>query len=84
MQRTVEIPVSDDILAALRRDPEGYAAEIRLAAAAKLYELGRVSQGVAAQIAGLSRWDFMFALARFQVSPFQDTPESLKAELEGE
>ena len=82
MERTVQIPVSDETLAALRRDAEGYAAEIRLAAAAKLYELGRVSQEVAARVAGLSRREFMVALGSLGVSPFQDTPESLASELE--
>lgn len=82
MAHTVQIEVSDETLAAMRRDPDGYASELRLAAAAKLYEVGRVSQEVAAEIAGLSRSDFLTALAQFQVTPFQDTPESLKDELE--
>lgn len=82
MTHTVQIEVSDETLAALRRGPQEYASELRLAAAAKLYELGRVSQEVAAEIAGLSRFDFLQALAQFQVTPFQDTRESLKEELE--
>jgi len=39
---TVEIQVSDETLAALQCDPRSYAAELRVAAAAKLYEVGRV------------------------------------------
>ena len=81
MVRTIQIPVDDMTLAALRRDADGYASELRLAAAAKLYELGRVSQEVAADIAGLPRREFMLALGALGVSPFQDTPESLAAEL---
>ncbi|HVT42815.1 MAG TPA: UPF0175 family protein [Thermoanaerobaculia bacterium] len=81
MVLTVQIEVTEQTLAALRQDPEEYAAELRLAAAAKLYELGRVSQEVAAEIAGLNRVQFLDALAQFEVSPFQDTPESLKDEL---
>ncbi len=84
MTHTVQIEVSDETLAAMRRDPAGYANELRLAAAAKLYEVGRVSQEVAAEIAGLSRSQFLTALSQFQVSPFQDTPESLKDELSRE
>lgn len=82
MMHTVQIQVTDETLAALRRDPSSYAAELRLAAAAKLYEVGRVSQEVAADIAGLSRGEFLRALSQFSVSPFQDTPDSLKRELE--
>ena len=81
MTHTVRIEVSDETLAALRRDPGEYAQDLRLAAAAKLYELGRVSQEVAADIAGLGREEFLKALASFEVSPFQDTAESLKDEV---
>jgi len=82
MVHTVLIEVSDETLAAMRRDPGEYASELRVAAAAKLYELGRVSQEVAAEIAGLSRVEFLLALSRFQVTPFQDSRESLEDELE--
>lgn len=82
MLHKVEIEVSDCTLAALRRSPHDYAAELCLAGAAKLYEVGRVSQELAAEIAGLSRVEFMRAVSRLQVSPFQDTPDSLKVELE--
>jgi predicted HTH domain antitoxin len=82
MTHTVQIQVTDETLAALRRDASGYAAELRLAAAAKLYEVGRVSQEVAVDIAGLSRAEFLRALSQFRVSPLQDTPDSLKRELE--
>jgi predicted HTH domain antitoxin len=81
MVHTVLIEVSDETLAAMRRDPREYASELRVAAAAKLYELGRVSQGVAAEIAGLNRVEFLLALSRYQVTPFQDTRESLEDEL---
>jgi predicted HTH domain antitoxin len=81
MIHTLQIEVSDETLAALRRDASEYASDLRIAAAAKLYELGRVSQEVAAEIAGLNRADFLVALARFEVTAFQDTRESLEAEL---
>jgi len=44
---------------------------MRLAAAAKGYELGRVSQSKAADIAGVSRAEFLTALASYGVSPWQ-------------
>jgi predicted HTH domain antitoxin len=83
MTHTVQFEVSEETLAALRRSPGEYARDLRLAAAAKLFELGRVSQEVAADIAGLSRADFLRALGAFNVSPFQDTPESLEREVGG-
>jgi predicted HTH domain antitoxin len=45
------------------------------AAAAKLYELGWVSQEVAAQIAGVSRSEFLTVLSQHKISPFQETAE---------
>ena len=68
---TIDMP--EEALAALRTDPEGFARELRLAAAVKWYELRRVTQERAAKIAGLSRAEFLAALAQFGVAPFQYT-----------
>ena len=62
---------------ALRSEPAELARELRLAAATKWYELGRLSQAKAAELAGLSRYEFIHALARFEVSPFQETAEEI-------
>jgi predicted HTH domain antitoxin len=46
-------------------------------AAVKLFEMGRLSSGRAAELAGLSRVEFLMELRRYHVSPFQMTPEEL-------
>jgi len=76
---TVDIP--EGVFSALRKDPKEFAMELRLAAAVKWYEMGTVSQEKAAEIAGLTRKEFIFALGRFGVSPFQYSVEELKEEL---
>ena len=78
VQVTLELP--EGVFSALRSTPDHFAAEMRLAAAVKWYELGLVSQGKAAEIAGVSRTEFIMSLARFNVSPFQVTPEELAQE----
>ena len=57
--------------------------QMRIAAAIKWYELGKISQNKAAEIAGLSRSDFIDSLSMAKVSPLQITPEQLKEELTG-
>lgn len=78
VQLTIEVP--DDAFSALRATPEDFAREMKLSAAIKWYEMGRISQAKAAGLAGLSRHDFLLALDRYGVSPFQTTIEELRQE----
>ena len=68
----VELP--EDVFSALRRTPEAFFSEMRLAAVVKWYELGLLSQSKATEVAGTSRQEFLDSLMRFQVSPFQVFP----------
>ena len=75
---TMEMP--EGALASLRKDPTGFAQEMRLVAAIKWYELRQVSQERAAQIAGISRAEFIAALGRYGVSPFQYGAQEIQEE----
>ncbi len=44
--------------------------QLRIVAAVKLFELGKLSSGRAAQLAGISRVQFLNSLGNYQVSPF--------------
>lgn len=72
------------VFSALRKAPAEFAAEMRLAAAIHWYSQGMVSQGKAAEIAGLSRADFLDELFRRRVPAIQVNVEELREELQRE
>lgn len=83
MGQLLEIEVPDDVLLGLQKDAKHLAAEMRIAAAVKWYELGQLSQAKAAEVAGLSRAAFINELHRYGVSPFQETAdEALKSAMD--
>lgn len=77
-QFIVEIP--DESLAALNLSSEAAGPEIRLAAAVKLYELGKLSSGAAANLAGVPRVVFLSRLAEFGVDTFRLSEDDLQRE----
>jgi predicted HTH domain antitoxin len=77
---TLQMP--DDVFSALRRSPEEFGREMRLAAAVHWYSRGEISQEKAAEIAGLNRKEFLLALAREKVDVFLVDFDDLKRELE--
>ncbi|MCC6188321.1 MAG: UPF0175 family protein [Anaerolineales bacterium] len=79
VQITIELP--RDAFSALRQDPDTFAREMRLAAAIQWYENRRISQAKAAEIAGLSRAEFLRALGQAGVSPFQYSAEEVVQEV---
>ena len=54
---------------------------IRLMAALKMFELGKVSSGRAAELAGMTRVDFLETCGRYNVSVFNYPPEEIEQEL---
>jgi len=61
--RTITIDLPETAFAALRKAPDEFARDMRIAAAVKWYELGELSQGKAAEIAGLSRAALLMPLS---------------------
>lgn len=77
---THELPPS--AFSALRLSPEEFAREMRIAACVQWYAQGVISQGKAAEIAGISRAEFLDELFRRRVPACQITVEELRRELE--
>jgi hypothetical protein len=81
MSVRVSVDLPEGAFSALRTTPDGFAAEMRLAAAVKWYELGLPSQSTAARVADVTRHELLDALNRFKVSLFQTSPNQVVEKL---
>ncbi|OQX19577.1 MAG: small protein [Desulfobacteraceae bacterium IS3] len=77
-QLAIQIP--EGIPFALKISPKSIVRELLMLAAVKLYELGRLSSGAAASLAGIPRVVFLSRLADYGVNTFQLTEEELRQE----
>ena len=80
MTHKIMLNIPDSAFSILRESPDDFARELLLAALSKWYEQGRISQSKGAEIANLSRQEFLETLKRYNVSPFQTTKEQLDVE----
>ena len=76
---TLNIP--DRLLSALRTPPRIDEGELRMILAIKLYELGRLSAGAAAEMAGMAKPVFLSRLADYGVDALRLTDEDLRQEV---
>lgn len=76
--RQVTIDVPEKVLLAEKMDIDAFGREMRVLAAVKMYELGRLTSGRAAELAGMSRVEFLLALGRYGVFPFASELEELE------
>ncbi|MGB7413606.1 MAG: UPF0175 family protein [Thermosynechococcaceae cyanobacterium] len=74
----VQIDVPDEVLVSLKESDASISQELSILAAVKLFELGKLSSGRAAQLAGMSRVEFLSILGRYRVSPFDLSSEELE------
>ncbi len=73
-QVTLSIELPDATIRALGPSPSEAEGRVRLAAAMKLHELGHLSAGAAADLAGIPKVEFLHKLADHGVDAFRLTP----------
>jgi predicted HTH domain antitoxin len=79
MLRTMIVEYPEALPAIANQSPELFEIEARKAMAVKLYELGRLSSGQAAQLAGIGRVEFLLTCKNMGVaSVVWDDNELLK------
>jgi len=80
---TISLDFDSSAFGALRLAPSEFAREMRIAAAVQRYSQGIVSQGKAAELAELTRADFLDELYRRKEPACQVTAKELVDEIHG-
>ena len=80
--KTLTVTFPNDFELAVSTTSEELEAQVRLMAALKMFELGKLSSGKAAELAGMSRVEFFEMCGRYRVSIFNCSPEDLESELQ--
>lgn len=70
MNGTINIEYPASLANSLRLSGKEFEWEMKTSSIVKLYELGKVSSGIAAKVLGLSRVDFFELLSKYKVSVF--------------
>lgn len=76
------LDIPEGSLLALRVSEEQLGEELRMAAAMKLFELGKLSSGAAAQLAGVPKPLFLSRLGEYGIPTFSQTEDELRRDFE--
>jgi len=82
MHNTILIEYPDSMPAAVNLSKEAFAAEARWAMAVKLFELGRISSGQAARLAGIGRVQFLLTCLHMGVPSVEWDDDEIQSEFQ--
>ena len=68
MAQIISIEYPDYLANSMRLNKEDFGKEVKLSALVKLFELGKVSSGIAAKVLNISRIEFLELLSKYNVS----------------
>ena len=80
--KTVAVPYPDGLPQTLKLSDSEFAEEVRFLSAAKLFELGRISSGKAAKMAGVDRVSFLEKLGHYKMPAINIQAEEIDREVE--
>ena len=81
MMRSLTIDYGEEVLLALGLSPDQFREEAKILIAVKLYEMGRLSTGAAAKLAGVPKPLFLTKLADYGVATFDLSDEELRRDM---
>jgi len=70
MENVINVKYPRTLANSMRLNQKDFEKEVKLSSMVKLFEIGKVSSGTAANVLGLSRVDFLELLPRYNVSIF--------------
>ena len=81
MERLISVTYPESLAFSLKMENQEFESEIKTISLIKLYELGKISSGLAAKLLNLNRVDFLELLQKYNVSYFH---KGLENELESD
>lgn len=81
LENTVTLRVPQSVQAMLNRTPEELGRDLRLYSALMFFQLGKLSAGAAAELAGVPKVIFLDLCGQYNIAVSQITPEELKDEV---
>jgi predicted HTH domain antitoxin len=78
MQLTIDIP--QQLPDAIQCTPAEFSRQAKMAMASKLYEMGKLSSGLAAQMVGIDRMQFLIQLSQYGVAMIDLDQEELASD----